>query len=368
MEPATDVFVVGGGPVGLAAAIAIRRKGFGVIVADGVNPPIDKACGEGLMPDTIAALRTLGVAVSDADGYAFRGIGFIDGKSNVNASFPGGHGIGVRRTVLHQKLVERATACRVSLLWNTPVMGICADGVAVKGGVVRAKWIVGADGSNSRVRTWAGLDAHREHKHRFAIRRHYHVKPWTDCVEIYWGPKAQAYVTAVGKEEVCVVILSHEPRVHLEMATRQFPELASRLDGAEPVSADRGAVTAMRSLKRVCHGRVALIGDASGGVDAITGDGLCLGFHQAGALAEALHANNLAAYQAAHRRLARRPRLMARLLLLLNGRPALRSRILRALSGEPDIFERLLATHVGETSPGRMAATWALLGWRFLAA
>src|SRR5260370_38293623 len=116
MEPATDVFVVGGGPVGLAAAIAIRKKGFGVIVADGVNPPIDKACGEGLMPDTIAALRALGVAVSDADGYAFRGIRFIDSKSNIDASFPGGRGIGVSGTVLHQKLLERATAFGQSLL------------------------------------------------------------------------------------------------------------------------------------------------------------------------------------------------------------------------------------------------------------
>jgi menaquinone-9 beta-reductase len=368
MEPATDVFIVGGGPVGLAAAIAIQRKGFGVIVADGVNPPIDKACGEGLMPDTIAALRALGVAVSDADGYAFRGIRFIDRKSNIDASFPGEHGIGVRRTVLHEKLVERAKACGVSLLWNTPVTGICADGVAVNGGVVQAKWIIGADGSNSRVRKWAGLDAHREHKHRFAIRRHYHLKPWTDCVEIYWGPKAQAYVTAVGKEEVCVVVLSHKPRVHLEMAMRQFPELASRLNGAKPASADRGAITAMHNLNRVYRGQVALIGDASGGVDAISGDGLCLGFHQAGALAEALRADDLEAYNTTHRRLARRPRLMARLLLLLNEQPALRRRVLRTLSGEPDIFERLLATHVGEISPGHTAATWALLGWRFLAA
>ncbi len=368
MEPATDVFIVGGGPVGLAAAIAIRRKGFGVIVADGMNPPIDKACGEGLMPDTIAALRALGVVVSDADGYAFGGIRFIDSKLNVNASFPGEHGIGVRRTMLHEKLVERAKAYGVSLLWNTPVTGISADGVAVKRAVVRAKWIIGADGSNSRVRKWAGLHAHREHKRRFAVRRHYHIKPWTDRAEIYWGSTAQAYVTAVGKEEVCVVILSHEPRVDLEMATRQFPELVSRLDGAEPASADRGAITAIHNLKHVYRGQVALIGDASGGVDAITGDGLSLGFHQAGALAEALHANDLEAYNAAHRRLARRPRLMARLLLLLDGQPALRRRVLRALSGEADIFERLLATHVGETSLGHIAVTWALLGWRFLAA
>lgn len=364
----TDVFVIGGGPVGLAAAIATRRKGFEVIVADGVAPPIDKACGEGLMPDTIAALRTLGVDVGDGDGYAFRGIRFVEGKSSVDANFPNGHGIGVRRTVLHEKIAARAEACGVSLLWNTPVTGISADGVLVNGGVVRAKWIIGADGSNSRVRKWAGLDAHREHQRRFAFRRHYQVNPWTDCMEIYWGANAQAYVTPVGKEEVCVAILSRKQGVHFEMAMREFPELASRLDRAQPAGADRGAVTAMHSLERVARGRVALIGDASGGVDAITGDGLCLGFHQAEALADALEADDLAAYQTSHRRLAWRPTLMARFLLLLDAQPGLRRRVLRALSAGPDIFERLVAVHVGETSLSHLAATSALLGWRFMAA
>src|SRR5438105_7308201 len=45
----TDVLVIGGGPAGLTAAIAARLKGFDVAVADAAHPPIDKACGEGLM-------------------------------------------------------------------------------------------------------------------------------------------------------------------------------------------------------------------------------------------------------------------------------------------------------------------------------
>ncbi|MGB8062426.1 MAG: FAD-binding protein, partial [Candidatus Sulfotelmatobacter sp.] len=51
MLTSTDVFVIGGGPAGLAAAIAARKCGLRVIVADAAQPPIDKACGEGLMPD-----------------------------------------------------------------------------------------------------------------------------------------------------------------------------------------------------------------------------------------------------------------------------------------------------------------------------
>src|SRR3979490_781323 len=57
MGEGTSVLVIGGGPAGLAVAIAARMKGFDVTVADGAKPPIDKACGEGLMPGTMAALH-----------------------------------------------------------------------------------------------------------------------------------------------------------------------------------------------------------------------------------------------------------------------------------------------------------------------
>ena len=76
----TDVFVVGGGPAGLVAAIAARTKGFTVTLADGAEPPIDKPCGEGLMPETQAALRELGITFDGSAGYEFHGIQFIQGE------------------------------------------------------------------------------------------------------------------------------------------------------------------------------------------------------------------------------------------------------------------------------------------------
>ena len=45
-----DLLIAGGGPGGLAAALNARRQGFSVIVAEPRENPIDKACGEGLMP------------------------------------------------------------------------------------------------------------------------------------------------------------------------------------------------------------------------------------------------------------------------------------------------------------------------------
>jgi len=152
MEKATDVFVIGGGPAGLAAAIAARQRGLSVVVADGSRPPIDKPCGEGLMPDGRAALAELGISVPEELSRPFRGISFVSGGLRAEANFPNGCGIGVRRKVLHRLMVERAEAAGITLLWSTPVKGLYSDGVLLGKELVRSRWVVGADGGHSLVR------------------------------------------------------------------------------------------------------------------------------------------------------------------------------------------------------------------------
>jgi flavin-dependent dehydrogenase len=334
----TDVFIAGGGPAGLAAAIAARLKGFDVMVADAAQPPIDKACGEGLMPDSLDALRQLGIAFDPDQSFAFRGIRFIGDGGTVAADFPEEPGIAVRRIRLHRLLIDRAQELGVKLRWRTHVASLSE---------IRAHWIIGADGQNSRVRHWAGLDATRSESFRYGFRRHYRVRPWTDFMEIYWGPRCQMYVTPVGGGEVCVALITRDPHMRLDASMHRFPELARRLAGAATVSAERGAVTVTRRLKRIYHGRTVLIGDASGSVDAITGEGMSLAFRQAIALADALVANHLELYQAAHRRIARRPLFMGQLMLTLDRFPLVRPPVLRAFAAKPVIFERLLAVHAG---------------------
>ena len=369
MVQSTDVFVIGGGPAGLAAAIAARQRGLSVVLADGNKPPVDKPCGEGLMPDTLAALRQLGVEVSPTDGFPFRQIKFVDRRASISAAFPTSCGVGLRRTMLHRKMLDRAAALGVELLWETAVVGIGGRGVTLAGGVeIEARWIVGADGGQSRVRRWAGLGTSGRRRARFACRGHFAVAPWAEGVEIHWADNAQAYVTPVSGAEVCVVVVSQEPTRDLKLALTEFPELAQRLQCERLSRPVRGAVTTMRRLRKVYRGNVALIGDASGSVDAITGEGLSLSFLQAEALADAMVENDLSVYQRAHRKMARRPTFMARLLLLLDGRPRLRRRTFAAFTNHPELFARLISIHVGETSPVHFATTCVMLGWQFLAA
>jgi flavin-dependent dehydrogenase len=365
-----DVLVVGGGPAGLAAAIAARRKGLSVMVADGARPPIDKACGEGLMPDGLAALSQLGVIIGQSDSYPFRGIRFLESGIAVDASFPSGHGLGLRRTILHARLIEAAEQAGVRLCWGNPVRSVEADGVCIGAHIgdrlVRSRWIIGADGGNSRVRRWSGLDDCVHEDRRFAFRRHYSVAPWTDCMEIYWAKRYQIYVTPVGPEEVCVALISRDPHLRLDKALQGNSEIARRLCGVAATTTERGAVSASRKLKRVYRDRIALIGDASGSVDAITGEGLCLAFRQALALADALEAGDLAGYQAEHIRLMKRPAFMARLMLMLENRAWLRRRAVTALSSSPGIFEKMLAMHAGTLTPTGFAWSSLALGWRML--
>ena len=322
----------------MAAALAARRKGLNVTLADGARPPIDKPCGEGLMPDGLAALRSLGVRLDASDARPFHGIRFVDRGISFESRFPEGHALGVRRTVLHSRMVEAAAAAGVRMLWGTPV--------SMADQSIPARWIVGADGFHSRVRRWAGLAAKPPGRQRFGFRIHYRIAPWSEYMELHWGAGCQIYVTPIGPREVCAALISRNPRLRLDEALAQFPELAARLTGAPHANSERGAVTTNCTLSRVCRGNVALVGDASGSVDAITGEGLCLAFHQAIALADSLASENLARYQTAHRRLARRPTLMSNLMLAMDRRSWLRRPAFRALAFEPRIFQRLLSFHL----------------------
>jgi flavin-dependent dehydrogenase len=346
----TDVFVIGGGPAGLAAAIAARLKGFEAAVADPAQPCIDKACGEGLMPESFSALEQLGIAHKADQSVALRGVRFLAAGVSVEANFPGRFGAGMRRLQLHQLLVDRATELGVRLLWGARVNAVAGESVAMDGHTVRCRWVIGADGQNSRVRCWAGLQAAQHESLRYGFRRHYRIAPWSDCIDIHWGDDCQVYVTPVNADEVCIAVLSANAQRRLDSALAQFPELERRLERAEATTAERGAVTASRRLREVYRGNTVLIGDASGSVDAVTAEGLSLSFHQAIALADALASGDLAFYQAEHRRLARRPVFMAGLMLSLDRSPWLRRRVLRAMAAKPEIFANLVAMHVGALS------------------
>jgi flavin-dependent dehydrogenase len=365
-----DIFIVGGGPAGLATAILAAQRGLRVAVADHNGFPIDKACGEGLMPDTVAALKALGIEVSHREAIPFRGIRFREAESAycVEAEFGQSFGLGIRRTVLHAKLAERAAEVGVVLLWGSRVT-LNGDGrILCQGEPVRSKWVIGADGEASPFRKWAALDEARHEDIRFASRQHFQITPWSNLVEVYWGRDSQITVAAIAPEELCVAVTSRIAGLQFRDALERVPALASRLRNLPGLGKLRRARTASRRLRRVYRDRLALVGDASGSVDPLTGEGIGLGFKQAAALVEAITRNDLEAYQAAHNRIGKAPRLMSRLVLTMDGHPHLRRKALRILACEPSLFSRLLQFNVGKLELSEIGVGHALrFGWRMLA-
>jgi len=312
------------------------------------------------MPDSLDVLHRLGITLPAGAGARFRGIRFSDGRSSVVADFAANAGVAVRRTVLHSLLTRRAEECQVNFVWGAKHVQLAKEGISIDGRRIASKLVVGADGHNSRVRRQAGLDRMRTERSRFGFRRHYLTTPWTSYMELYWGPKSQIYIAPVSNQEICVSLVSGDSKLRLDRALENYPEVSARLHDAVPVSSEKGGMSVSRSLRRVCRPGLALVGDASGSIDAVTGEGLCISFKQALALADAFAAGDLRAYESAHRRISRRPRMMAFLLLLLEGHTISQHRALAALARHPDVFASLLAIHVGERSFGD------LFSWRFV--
>jgi flavin-dependent dehydrogenase len=173
----------------------------------------------------------------------------------------------------------------------------------------------------------------------------------------------------VARNEVCVAVISRDSKLRLDEALDDFPELSGHLRKVEPVSAEMGALSVSRRLKSIHRNNVALIGDASGSVDAITGEGICVSVKQARALAVAIESGDLGRYQDEHRKLMKRPETMASLMLMLQCRAQLQSRVLAGLARNPALFRSLLAVHVGAAQFTDLCS-WKLLdfGRAFLAA
>ncbi|HWG57449.1 MAG TPA: NAD(P)/FAD-dependent oxidoreductase [Candidatus Acidoferrales bacterium] len=362
-----DVLVAGAGPAGLATAIAASEQGLRTIVVDCRRPPIEKVCGEGLLPQAISCLRDLGVGLEPGLGYPITGIRFSDECSSITAAIPRGEARGMRRTQLHNLLAEHAERRGVAFLWGERLCDF-KDGAARAGDTrISFRWLIGADGQNSSVRKWAGLDARSAGRRRYGFRRHYELAPWSGLVETHWGERCQLIVTPTGREEICVVLLTRDPRLRIGTALDQFPALAARLRGARPLSAERGMATSLGRLPRVTNGRTALAGDASCTIDGIAGQGLCLALQQARSLTVALVRQDLTLYELAHRRIGRMPVRMTRLLLLMDRNANLRRRALRLFAKRPGLFARMVAAHTDGGAESEFKASEIVhLGWRML--
>ncbi len=334
----SDLLVAGGGPAGLATALVAARHGLTVTVWEPRAGTIDKACGEGLMPGAVAALRDLGV---DPAGHDLAGIRYLRAGRAAEAPFRAGPGRGVRRTVLHDALRSAALARGVAFE-QAAVEELTQDGSGVEvrgnGRTARASYVVAADGLHSPLRRRLGLEAAPARRRRYGLRAHYEVTPWTDLVEVHWARDAEAYVTPVGRGLVGVAVLS-AVRAGFDEHLAAFPELGGRLAGT-PHGAVRGAGPLRQRATARVAGRVLLVGDAAGYVDALTGEGVALAVAQARAAVLALAEDDPDRYERDWQRVTRRYRWLTSSLLEATRVPPVRRLLVPAAQRLPWVFDQ----------------------------
>ncbi len=362
-ERVRDAVVVGGGPAGLAFAIAAAKRGLDVLVLERRAGPLDKACGEGVLPQGVLALEDLGVLarIHPEERRELRAIRWIDPDgAQARLALPPPGGIAIRRTALSPALIERAREEGAEIVQGAAVVAHRRerDRITVEGpfGAAAARVLVAADGLGSPTRRREGLDLPPSSPRRFGIRRHYAVAPWTDEVEVHFGERAEAYVWPSGPLRVGVAFLFEQGSVRRHAALLdRFPAVARRIGNAPEVSKARGAGPLARAARARVAERLVLLGDAAGYVDAITGEGLALSLGCAldlarivpDALVRGAGSAALAPYDRAWRKRFRPYAAWTRTLLALSRAPAIRRRVLALAAARPGPFERVVAAAVG---------------------
>lgn len=361
-----DVAIIGGGPAGLAVAIGAALRGLSVHVFDKQAFPIDKACGEGLLPSGLSALERLGVRkhLVAADTAPFTSITYVqESGARAVGELPAPGGLGVRRLALSQALQLRAVELGVVLHARTGVRAhrVTPSVVVLEtdAGIHEAKVLIGADGLHSPTREREGLAGPKGDVRRFGLRRHLRVKPWATTVEVHFALGLEAYVTPAGDERVGVAFLWDDAAapgdVDFGVLLARFPELEAKVKHAEFDSTARGAGPLLQHVTKRVAPRFALVGDAAGYVDAITGEGLTQALEGAEALVAVLPdvlakdgaVEAFAPYEAAAERAFVRYATLANRLLWLARRPTLRRMVVGALARSPALFRSVLKRAVG---------------------
>jgi flavin-dependent dehydrogenase len=335
---APQVVIVGGGPVGLACAIFAAQAGLTALVLESGVSDGDKACGEGLMPGVKPLLDELGI---DPPGLALVGVSYRQNAVSVDHRFPDTPGRGVRRTVLIDALRARADELGIERrLSRVSTVQVDPESVSLglaDGSTVQAAYVVACDGLHSTVARELGLTTPSPKRgRRYGLRQHFSTPPWSSFIEVYYAGSSELYITPVDSTTVGVAVLGPKG-VNLSDTINQVPEVQHRLAGVASASSLRGAGPFPHRVRKAQVGRVLLVGDAAGYVDAITGEGLRVGFAQAREAIHAIATERPGSYPRRWRAVTREFRVLTRGLVMVASSP-LRGSIVPLARALPRVF------------------------------
>ena len=199
-RPDVEVLVVGGGPAGAATGYWLAQAGHDVTIVERKTFPREKTCGDGLTPRAVRQLADMGLADRLEQFHRFEGLrATAHGRAlelpwPPHPEFPP-YGYVVRRRDLDEFVAENAVKAGATLWQGAEAVSPVVDRGFVRGAVVRrgdgaapepvrARYVVVADGANSRFGRALGTFRTREWPYGTAIRGYWesplHDEPWIE--------------------------------------------------------------------------------------------------------------------------------------------------------------------------------------------
>ena len=369
---AFDAIVVGAGPAGTHTALRLVRAGRRVVVLDKSRFPRVKPCGEFLAPECLPLLDELGLLDgARRAGHAIASMRLSGYERDAVADFSRltefgsgpAHGLAVRRERLDAAAVDAVRAAGGEVREGWSVAGLVRRGERVCGVrtrrpdgeevVLRARFVVGADGLRGRtVRELGGIERTRW-LDRMAVWTRVPDRGLGDGARVHFAPGSFCAVAPVGDGEATLNVVVDRDRIPSRRGLRDL--VSARLDASDGLrdrvglpgpSADLFTIgpLAVRA-RRITAPGVALVGDACGYVDPMTGEGLYYAMRGAQLATEALvpalegrvdEAAALRGYERSRREFAHR-RTMALLLQRALPRPRVASGMLALLERRPGL-------------------------------
>ncbi|MCE9595416.1 MAG: NAD(P)/FAD-dependent oxidoreductase [Planctomycetes bacterium] len=318
VERDVDVVIAGAGPAGSTLAQRLALAGRRVALVEKRRFPRAKVCGEFLSPECRPLFAELGVLDAivahgarrvrglELHGWEHSALGRYGPLGRATSEEP--HGLALRREVLDELLLERALSTGgVEFFAETAVLGLIRENGAVRGLVargrdgatceLRARFTVGADGVRSRVAEELGVREPLAWLDKLALSAHVVDVAWNDVAEVHFFDRGYFACAPVDGGRVCVNLVVDRaayraaalaPHEYFERLLERAPKLRERVRGPLGFARVTGlGPLAFRTTAQTFDG-AALVGDACGYIDPVTGDGVFLALRGARLLAVAL--------------------------------------------------------------------------------
>lgn len=291
-----DVLVVGAGPAGSAVATGLAQGGASVLVVETAEHPRPKACAEYASPRIAEELAHLGLADAwratavPLDGMDLHAGAHVSPIRYADATGPR-VAWGVDRRSFDAVLADHAVRAGAELRERAALVSLVADGRRIRGArvrhadsdrdeVVRAGWVVGADGARSTVSRLLGVDRAVRFPRRLGLVAHFSgIAALGNHGEMHAGRGFYVGLapTPGGELNVGMALPMDGPRPaaeRFEAAIAALPAVASRLRGSERLTPIRGAAPIGHRVSDSAGAGWLLVGDAAGFVDPFTGEGI----------------------------------------------------------------------------------------------